>query len=210
MKKMMWMSVFGLAVLLLAASPIEAQIDTSAAAAESVRIDTLPPMASGYQWISYRGKADITDTGGTRTCSYFMVNRIDSILYLNVHAYGVEIMRMVFTPDSVIYVNKLGYNYYKGTYEPLRLLMGIPVSFNMLQAAFNGDTDKLPKRQKLAFEYHDFVAVDSTRSFFTQLIFKDLDHVLEIQAGLKSIKFDVPGPTSIRIPDKFQAVKLGR
>ncbi|MCR4736718.1 MAG: DUF4292 domain-containing protein [Bacteroidales bacterium] len=210
MNRILLKTVLALFVLLLAAGPMTAQTDSSSAVMAAARIDTLPPVASGYQWISYRGKADITDTGGTRTCNYFMVNRIDSILYLNVHAYGVEIMRMVFTPDSVIYVNKLGYNYYRGTYEPLRLLMGVPVSFDMLQAAFNGNTDKLPKRQKLAFEYHNFTAVDSTRSFFTQMIFKDLDHVLEINATLKSLKFDVPGPTSIRIPDKFQAIKWGR
>ena len=58
-------------------------------------LDTLPPMASGYQWISYRGKAQIEDTGGVRNCNFFMVNRVDSILYLNVHASGIEIIRVV-------------------------------------------------------------------------------------------------------------------
>ncbi len=168
----------------------------------------LPPMASNYDWISYRGKVNFTDTGGTRTCNFFMVNRIDSILYLNLHAYGIEVMRIVFTPDSVTYVNKLTYQYYKGGYTPFRLLTRLPVDFQMVQAAFNGDTEKLPQRQKMVFEYSNFTAIDSTQSFFTEMLFKELDHVLEFHAVLKNIKFNTPGPTSIKIPEKFEELKF--
>ena len=170
--------------------------------------DTLPPMASGYKWVSYRGKAQITDTGGTRNCNFFMVNRVDSILYLNVNASGIEIIRVVCTPDSFIYVNKLTYQYYRGTYGPLRILSHLPIDFQMVQAFFNGDETKLPQHQKLSFEYSDYSAVDSTRSFFNAMTFKDLNHVITINATLKNIKFDVPGPTAIRIPEKFKELKL--
>ena len=171
-------------------------------------IDTLPPVAKDYQWISYRGKADIIDTGGTRSCNFFMVNRTDSLLYLNVHASGIELIRMVFTPDTVTYVNKLTYQYYKGSYAPFRMLTHLPIDFEMVQAAFNGDSEKLPQRQKLSFEYSNFVAVDSSQSFFTEMSFKDLDHVLEIRAALKNVKLNTPGPTSIRIPEKFEELKF--
>lgn len=171
-------------------------------------LDTLPPMASGYQWISYRGKAQIEDTGGVRNCSFFMVNRVDSILYLNVHASGIEIIRMVCTPDSFIYVNKLTYQYYKGTYAPLRLLSHLPIDFYMIQALFNGEEEKLPQHQKFTFEYNNYSAVDSTRSFFNEMIFKDLNHVITIRAALRNIRFDMPGPTAIRIPEKFKELKL--
>ena len=97
---------------LLSLSVVRAQeVDSVLVASDT----TFLPMASGYDWISYRGKADIIDTGGTRTCNFYMVNRIDSILYLNIHAYGIEVMRAVFTPDSITFVNKLTYQYYKGT-----------------------------------------------------------------------------------------------
>lgn len=176
--------------------------------ANAQELDTLPPMAKDYRWLSYRGKAELTDTGGTRTCNFFMVNRIDSIIYLNVHASGIEFIRVVFTPDSFTYVNKLTYQYYKGTYAPLRLLTHMPLDFQMIQALFNGNDEQLPKRQKLSFDYRNFVAVDSTQSFFTEFDFKDLDHVLEIRAALKNIRFNIPGPTSIRIPEKFEELKF--
>lgn len=204
--------VFGLAPLLRAqdldrfvpdASPAKPKLE-----AKPLVVDTIPPMASGYQWISYRGKAQIEDTGGVRNCSFFVVNRVDSILYLNVHASGIEIIRVVCTPDSFIYVNKLTYQYYKGTYAPLRLLSRLPIDFQMIQALFNGNEEKLPKHQKYSFEYRDFNAVDSTRSFFNEMIFKDLDRVITIRAALKNIRFEVPGPTAIRIPEKFKELKL--
>jgi len=183
--------------------PVNVQADSMAVVG-----DTLPPMATGYQWLSYRGKAQIEDTGGVRNCNFYMVNRVDSILYLNVHASGIELIRVVCTPDSFIYVNKLTYQYYKGTYAPLRLLSHLPIDFYMIQALFNGEEEKLPQRQKFSFEYRNFNAVDSTCSFFKEMIFKDLNHVITIRAVLKNIRFNVPGPTAIRIPEKFEELKL--
>lgn len=170
--------------------------------------DTLPPLASGYQWLSYRGKADIVDTGGTRTCNFFFVNRVDSIIYLNVSAYGIEVMRAVLTPDSIKYVNKLTYQYYAGTYAPLRLLLKRPVDFALVQDIFQGYGDERLEHGRFSCEYHDFAEMDSTRSFFTELVLKDLNQLVEINAHLKVIRFDVPGPTGIRIPDSFQELKL--
>jgi hypothetical protein len=198
------MGMSGCATAQVASDPVvEVQRDTIMAVA-----DTLPPMASEYQWLSYRGKADIVDTGGTRTCNFFFVNRVDSIIYLNVSAYGVEVIRAVLTPDSIKYVNKLTYQYYAGTYAPLRLLLKRQVDFALVQDIFQGYGDERLEHGRFSCEYHDFAAVDSTRSFFTELVLKDMNQLVEINAHLKVIRFDVPGPTGIRIPDKFQELKL--
>ena len=176
---------------------------------EFVAVDTtVLPMATGYDWITYRGKFDLVDTNGTKSGNFYMVNRTDSILYLNIHSYGIEIMRAVFTPDSITYVNKLTYQYYKGTYAPFRRLLPFAVDFQTLQAVFNGDTDKLPKGQKLSFEYSAFEPVDSTSSFFTEFVFKELDHLVEVRGKLKVIRLNVPGVTSIKIPEKFDPIEF--
>lgn len=175
----------------------------------SVLSDTaVLPVATGYDWITYRGKADITDTGGTRTCNFYMVNRTDSILYLNVHAYGVEVMRAVFTPDSIIYVNKLTQQYYSDTYAPLNRFLSFPVGFGTVQALFNGETEKLPQGQKLSYEYLAFMPVDSSSSFFTEFVFKELNRVIEVHGKIKVLRLNVPGVTSIRIPEKFERISL--
>lgn len=208
MKK--WMHiVFGVTVavsLLLMPSAVCSQnVDT----VEVVAVDTtVLPMATGYDWITYRGKFDLVDTSGTKSGNFYMVNRTDSILYLNIHAYGIEIMRAVFTPDSITYVNKLTYQYYKGTYAPFRRLLPFAFDFQTVQALFNGDTDKLPKGQKLGFEYSAFEPVDSTSSFFTEFVFKELDRLIEVRGKLKVVRLNVPGVTSVKIPEKFDAIEL--
>lgn len=173
----------------------------------NVASDTIVlPMTSGYDWITYRGKADIIDTGGTRTCNFYMVNRIDSILYLNIHAYGIEVMRVVFTPDSIIFVNKLTSQYYKGTYAPIAAFLPFAVDFQTVQALFNGDMEHLPQYKRLSFEYTNFMPVDSTSSFFTEFTFKELSRVIEVRGKIKVIRLNVPGVTSIKIPDKFEPI----
>ena len=169
---------------------------------------TFLPMAAGYDWITYRGKADIIDTGGTRTCNFYMVNRTDSILYLNIHAYGIEVMRAVFTPDSITFVNKLTQQYFHDSYKPVNKFLPFKVDFQTVQALFNGDIEKLPKGQKLSFEYSAFEPVDSTSSFFTEFVFKELNKVIEIQGKIKVIKLNTPGVTSIKIPEKFERITL--
>lgn len=166
------------------------------------------PMATGYDWITYRGKMDLIDQGGTRTCNFYMVNRIDSILYLNIHAYGAELFRVVCTPDSLIVVDKLNSRYYKGTYSPVSARLPFNVDFQTVQALFNGETEKLPQGQKLSYEYFAFEPVDSTSSFFTEFVFKELNRLIEVQGKIKVIRLNVPGVTSIRIPEKFHRITL--
>jgi len=189
--------------------PEAAEEQTEVSDRETVVTDTTAlPMATGYDWVTYRGKADIVDTGGTRTCNFYMVNRTDSILYLNVHAYGIEVMRAVFTPDSIIFVNKLTNQYYKDTYAPINRHLPFTVDFQTVQALFNGQTEKLPKGQKLSYEYLSFEPVDSTSSFFTEFVFKELNRVIEVHGKIKVVRLNVPGVTSIRIPEKFERITL--
>ncbi len=174
----------------------------------STQNQTTLPIAKNYNWITYRGKADIIDTGGTRTCNFFLVNRIDSILYLNIHASGIEIARVVFTPDSIIYVNKLTYQYYQGTYAPINKILQFNLDFQTIQALFNGSLEKLPKRQKLSFEYLSFEPISDTNSFFTEFIFKELNRVVEIHGKIKVIRFNKRSATSIKIPEKFERISF--
>ena len=205
MKKIAYIGITMMLVILLSCVGLYAQeADSVSVPADS----TVMPMATGYDWITYRGKADIIDTGGTRTCNFYMVNRTDSILYLNIHAYGVEVMRAVFTPDSITYVNKLTQQYFQDTYAPINRYLPFTVDFQTIQALFNGNTEKLPQGQRLSYEYSAFAPVDSTSSFFTEFVFKELNRVIEVRGKIKVIRLNVPGVTSIRIPDKFERITL--
>lgn len=201
--------IFRIVSLFAALFLLYGSADAQSADSVAVPVDTtVLPMATGYDWVSYRGKADIIDTGGTRTCNFYMVNRTDSILYLNIHAYGVELIRAVFTPDSIKYVNKLTQQYFCDTYTPINKFLPFPFDFQTVQALFNGETEKLPQGKKLSYEYSAFAPVDSTSSFFTEFVFKELNRVIEIRGKIKLIRLNVPGVTSIRIPEKFERITL--
>ena len=206
------LSILMVVGLLMAALSSYAQVaDSAMVAADSITlpVDTaVLPMATGYDWITYRGKADIIDTGGTRTCNSYFVNRTDSILYLNIHAYSVEVMRAVFTPDSIKYVNKLTQQYFYDTYASINKVLPFMVDFQTVQALFNGQAEKLPQGQKLSFEYSAFQPVDSTSSFFTEFVFKELNRVIEIRGKIKVVRLNVPGVTSIKVPEKFERISL--
>ena len=200
---------FCIAVLLMMMSLSYVGADAQVVDSTIISADTtVLPIATGYDWITYRGKADIIDTGGTRTCNFYMVNRTDSILYLNIHAYGVEVMRAVFTPDSVKYVNKLTQQYFCDTYSPIKKFLPFSFDFQTVQALFNGETEKLPQGKKLSYEYSAFEPVDSTSSFFTGFVFKELNRVIEVRGKIKVIRLNVPGVTSIKIPEKFERITL--
>ncbi len=204
MKNIAYIYLVLFAMLLSHAGLYAQEADSATVSADT----TVLPMATGYDWITYRGKADIIDTGGTRTCNFYMVNRTDSILYLNIHAYGVEVMRAVFTPDSVIYVNKLTSQYYRDTYKPINKFLPFSIDFQTVQALFNGRTEMLPQGQKLSYEYSAFAPVDSASSFFTEFVFKELNRVIEVRGKIKVIRLNVPGVTNIRIPEKFERITL--
>jgi len=105
--------------------------------AQNNTADTLPTKIP-YQWVSYQAKIDLTFEKNTQHCQLFFVNRIDSIIYLNLNFSGIELGRMVLTPDSIIFVNKVEKSYYRGDYALLRNLLMVDVDFYMLQAIFNG------------------------------------------------------------------------
>ena len=211
MKKSFCITVLLMAMLLSYVEADAQVIDSTAVPADTsvfLADSSVLPMATGYDWITYRGKADIIDTGGTRTCNFYMVNRTDSILYLNIHAFGVEVMRLVFTPDSVKYVNKLTQQYFCDTYSPIKKFLPFSFDFQTVQALFNGETEKLPQGKKLSFEYSAFESVNSISSFFTEFVFKELNRVIEIHGKIKVIRLNEPGVTSIKIPEKFERITL--
>ena len=185
----------------------------------------------------------------------FFVNRIDSLIYLNLNRSGIELARVVMTPDSVIYVNKLEHEYYAGDYQFLRRLFGFPLDFDMVQSLLNGvdfknfddslhrveedgklyyvapqrtnrlgtvslmqsieigeggvildnDMTDLKTMRDFDIEYGDYTTFDSIPFFSKFEIEMETDEV-EMEVLLKNIRFNVPGPTAIRIPESFKEV----
>lgn len=224
--------------------------------------DSIPPKSEvfpkiTYDWVSYQMKISLEKEEENLSFQCFFVNRIDSIIYLNLNRSGIELARVVLTPDSVIYVNKLEHEFYAGDYSFLRRLFGFPLDFDMVQSLLNGvdfkyfsdslqrveedaelyyvapqrtnqqgtvslmqsikigeggiildnDMTDLKTMRDFDIEYEDYTLFDSI-PFFTKFeVEMELDDV-EMEAQLKNIRFNVPGPTTIRIPESFKEVEF--
>lgn len=210
-----------------------------------------------YEWVSYQMKISLEKEEEKLSFQCFFVNRIDSLIYLNLNRSGIELARVVLTPDSVIYVNKLEHEYYAGDYTFLRRVFGLPLDFGMVQSLLNGvdftdfddslhrveedgklyyvapqrtnqagtvslmqsieigeggiildnDITDLKTMRDFDIEYEDYTTVDSMLFFTRFEVEMEADEV-EMEAQLKNIRFNTPGPTAIRIPENFKEIEF--
>lgn len=89
-----------------------------------------------YNWLSYRANMRADWNNGGADAALFFVNRKDSLIYINISKMGIELFRLVATPDSVKYLNRLEGTYALGDYTLLRKKFGVQANFDMLQAFF--------------------------------------------------------------------------
>lgn len=163
-----------------------------------------------YNWVSYRGPVEVVFDGKKYQCNYFLVNRVDSILYLNLsmNFLGIEVARLVATPQEVTFVNKLSNEYYKGDYAFVEKYLKTKADFYTLQAIFNGDEAKLKAYSDFSFSYHPYTNPSDQRKFFDSFNISMNGGQRKVDAQVKNLKFNTPGTTSIKIPEGFKAMKL--
>ncbi len=209
-----------------------------------------------YNWVSYRAKITVDYDGSENVLNFFVVNRIDSILYVNVSVSGMELARLVVTPDSAIFVNKMQKTYFRGGLELLPILFRVPLDFEMLQAIVNAkdfrsfsdvseiksieDGDRVQlvcdRREHLSADFfiaqkwvlnsanqlvrhkielpsirevvdieYDLYQAIGTRNFFNKILVETSD--VSLEGEIKNVKFNVKGPTYIKVPDKFTPIQ---
>lgn len=95
------------------------------------------PKRQQNNWYSSRLTIEISTSGDE--ISAFMVNRRDSVIYLNLNKFGIELARAVLTPDSISMVNRFEKTYYKGDYSLVTRLYGFPLSFDFIQSILLGE-----------------------------------------------------------------------
>lgn len=167
-----------------------------------------PKPSASYNWVSYRGPAEIVFDGKKYQCNYYLVNRTDSILYLNLNFMGIEIARLVATPKEVFFVNKLSSEYYQGDYSFVEKYLKAKADFYTLQAVFNGDEAKLRTYSDFSFNYHSYINPADQRPFFDNFSISMNGGQRKLDAQVKNLKFNTPGPTGIKIPEGYREMKL--
>ena len=222
-------------------------------------------------WISYQMKISLQTSEEKLGFQCFFVNRTDSLMYFNLHKSGIELARVVLTPDSVIYVNKLENEFYRGDYRFLEKMFGFKLDYDMIQDILNGrdftrfeknhvitqdtgvvlisplrrsDDGKKSIMQELRLStagtivLNDITDLQTMRNvkirydgwhcnnywfnnkwiqnildtlcFFDTMRLSMESEGVEMEITLKSLKIDQPGPTTIRIPESFNEITLGK
>lgn len=202
------------------------------------------------QW--YSARLSIGMSSSDDEISGFIVNRRDSLLYLNINKFGIEIARVVLTKDTISMVNRFEKTYYRGDYSIVNKLYGISLTFDMVQSIFmaetfsgfttNGkeisstdsilsisiprNTDSIHKiainqqltvdkktnrliknrikdietQQVTTITYQSYETIDAF--VFPNIYTIELPG-MNVSITAKSVKVNIPGPTSLNIPQKY-------
>ena len=121
----------------------------------------------GYKWFSSRIAANVQSGSDEFNLSFFLVVAKDSILYLSCNKLGVEVGRLVCTPDSLKLLVHLNGSYWTGSYADLKLETGVSVSYDMIQALLtDNDMTRYPSNfQKFSAENGYSTWVDHHRKY---------------------------------------------
>lgn len=137
-----------------------------------------------YDWLGMKVDADFgteTESSGFKATIRM---RKDSLIWVSITpALGIEMIRVMITPDSLKYLSKIPDNkfYYLGTFEDVNKLVGIDFDFEMLQQLLVGNAiglEKDEKRFRSEVEGDDYLLISKYRRKVRRMVGVD-DRKLE-------------------------------
>jgi hypothetical protein len=99
----------------------------------------------GFKYLKGKLKFEyeLNGSGHKATASLRMAE--DSLIWLSITpGLGIEVMRVLFTTDSLMFVDKINKNYASLSYDQTGNLIGAPINFKMVQAIILGNTLPIP------------------------------------------------------------------
>lgn len=104
-----------------------------------------------YDWLGMKVDADFGTEEESNSFKATIRMRKDSLIWVSITpALGIEMIRVMITPDSLKYLSKIPDNkfYYLGTFEDVNKLVGTAFDFEMLQQLLVGNAIGLEKDEK--------------------------------------------------------------
>lgn len=141
---------------------------------DPVHMDVIPAIEQANpvpKFVNARGKGSFKGMGINQGFKIDLRHQRDSIIWLDVSAamLGIKVARIMITPDSVMYYNKLNKTYLSSTVSDLQKLVQGPIGFADLQAVLTGKPLSYPhnlrrlKKEQGAWVY----AVNSSHRLVT-------------------------------------------
>ncbi len=101
-----------------------------------------------YEWIGMKVDADFITMGETQGFKATIRMHKDSAIWISITPLlGIEMIRLLITPDSLKYLSKIPDNryYYQGDFSVINNLVGVELDFEMLQDLLIGNALALDK-----------------------------------------------------------------
>ncbi len=87
-----------------------------------------------YEWFSAKVDTEVITKGEKTSFKTNLRMKKDSIIWMSISpALGIEVARMIVTPDSIKFLDKWNDQYYLGTHDFLDKRLNVQLDFNMLQ-----------------------------------------------------------------------------
>lgn len=103
-----------------------------------------------YNWLGMKLDAELMTLGETQSFKANIRLKKDSVIWVSITpALGIEVFRVLITPDSVKYISKIPDNkyYYSGDFTAIIDLMKVDIDFAMLQDLLIGNAIGLDKEE---------------------------------------------------------------
>jgi hypothetical protein len=95
----------------------------------------------GFKYLKGKLKFEYEMNGSGHKATASLRMAEDSLIWLSITpGLGIEVMRVMFTTDSLKFVDKINKNYGHLSYDQLSQLTGVPINFKMVQAIMLGNT----------------------------------------------------------------------
>jgi hypothetical protein len=137
-----------------------------------------------YEWLGMKVDADFGTENESNSFKATIRMRKDSLIWVSITpALGIEMIRVMISPDSLKYLSKIPDNkfYYLGTFEDVNKLVGTSFDFEMLQQLLVGNAiglEKDERRFRSEVDGDDYLLISKYRRMVRRVVGVD-DRKLE-------------------------------
>jgi hypothetical protein len=97
-------------------------------------IDSIKQNDLSCEWLSIKYDVEVKSQKVDDSFKMYVRLRQDSVIWISATYYAVEIARFLFTPDSVLYIDRRNNKYYAGNYDYITDKFMIEADYNTLQS----------------------------------------------------------------------------
>lgn len=140
-------------------------------------------------WLSLKGKVNITKVNQDATLNVSIKNRKDSLIWISVSApFGIEIIRTKITPDTIYFINRANKTYLLKPIKYISETLERNISFLELQSIITANPIILKKRYKLEFSENNFILNSEKLKYVVNELYRI--EVLKLSNGEKNIEIE--------------------